>query len=161
MGSSAADKIISVVKCQTVTAAWSADSRCVFGSGHTRCSQKSHRSFKIVVKFESEALRGGCCVSLSYRSRCLHTEEPGCLMGCSKGHCRSVIRGGSPEIHQAGPAGTVQEPQRSAQVQVTLHWVTSGFSFDLTTKVTGWFFLLQQFKKSNNRNLNVQLSNLS
>lgn len=140
MGSSAADKIISVLKCRTVTAAWSTDSCCVFGPGHTRCSQKSPRSFEIVVEFESEAPRGGCCVSLSCRNRCLHTEEPGRLMGCFKGHCCSVIRGGSPEIHQAGPASTMQEPQRSAQVQVTLHWVTRGFSFDLTTKVTGFFF---------------------
>lgn len=99
---------------------------------------------KIVVKFQSEALHGGWCVSLSYRNRCFHTEQPGCLMGCFKGHCFSVIRGGSPDIHHAGPASTMQEPRCSgatdSPLSDQLELQNCGFSFDLRTKETGFFF---------------------
>lgn len=114
-------------------------------------SQKSHRSLKIVVKFQSEALHGGCCVSPSYRNRCFHTEQPGCLMGCFKGHCFSVIRGGSPEIHHAGPASTMQELRCSgatdSPLSDQLELQNCGFSFDLRTKETG-FFIIGTFLES-------------
>lgn len=143
--SSAADKIISVLKWQTEIAVGSTDSSCVFGPCHTMSSQKSHRSLKIVVKFQSEALHGGCCVSPSYRNRCFHTEQPGCLMGCFKGHCFSVIRGGSPEIHHAGPASTMQELRcpgaTDSPLSDQLELQNCGFSFDLRTKETGFFII--------------------
>lgn len=49
------------------------------------------------------------CVPLSYSNRCLHPEHPGCLMGCFKGHCYSVIRGSPPELQHTVPVSKMQD----------------------------------------------------